>query len=53
MEFIDKPSFGHTKKRLPVLMVPFVMFAILLLAIWASKLYVSSVLDQPHAEEAH
>ena len=49
MEFIDDPQFGHTKFRLPVLLVPVVMFVILLLGIWASKLYVASVEENPPA----
>ena len=44
MEFIDDPQFGHKKNKLPVFMVPILMFAILLLGIFASKLYVDSVL---------
>ena len=50
MEFIDNPSFGHKKFKLPVVWVPIVMFAILLLGIIASKLYVDSVLSSDHSE---
>ena len=48
MEFIDDPQFGHKKNRLPIFLVPVVMFAVLILGIFVSKLYVDSVLDQPH-----
>ena len=44
MEFIDDPQFGHTKKKLPLFMVPVLMFVVLLLGIYASKLYVDAVL---------
>jgi hypothetical protein len=50
MEFIDKPEFGHTKLKLPVILVPVLMLVVLVLGIVASKIYVSSVLDQPHSE---
>ena len=50
MEFIDKPEFGHTKFKLPLFMVPVIMFVVLILGIIASKVYVHSVLDQPHSE---
>ena len=53
MEFIDDPKFGHSKFRLPVLLVPVLMFAVLILGIIASKIYVSIVLDKPHSEETH
>lgn len=53
MDFIDDPKFGHSKFRLPVLLVPVLMFVTLILGIIVSKIYVSSVLDQPHAEESH
>ena len=53
MDFIDDPKFGHSKFRLPVLLVPVLMFGTLILGIIASKIYVSSVLDQPHAEETN
>ena len=43
MEFIDKPTFGHTKFKLSVVLVPVIMFAVLIMGIVASKLYVSSV----------
>ena len=39
MEFIDKPTFGHTKFKLSVVLVPVIMFAVLILGIVASKLY--------------
>ncbi len=47
MKFIDDPQFGHTKYRLPVLLVPVIMFAVLLLGIYASKAYVASVVENP------
>ena len=50
MDFIDKPEIGHTKFKLPVFLVPVIMFAVLILGIIASKVYVHSVLDQPHTE---
>ena len=50
MEFIDDPQFGHKKNRLPIFLVPVVMFAVLILGIIVSKLYVDSVMDQPHGE---
>ncbi len=50
MEFIDKPEFGHTKFKLPLFMVPVIMFAILILGIVASKIYVDSVLEHPETE---
>ena len=53
MDFIDEPEFGHSKFKLPVLLVPVLMFGTLILGIIVSKIYVSSVLDQPHAEESH
>ena len=53
MDFIDEPKFGHSKFKLPVLLVPVLMFGTLILGIIASKIYVSSVLDQPHAEETN
>lgn len=49
MDFIDDPQFGHTKMRLPVILVPVLMFAVLLLGIWASKLYVAAVEENPPA----
>ena len=51
-EFIDNPQFGHTKNRLPIIFVPVVMFAVLLLGIIASKIYVDSVLYSDHSEES-
>mgnify|MGYP004366406607 FL=1 len=50
MEFIDKPTFGHTKFKLSVVLVPVIMFAVLILGIVASKLYVSSVVADSHSE---
>ena len=50
MEFIDDPKFGHTRNRLPIILVPVIMFGVLILGIIASKIYVSSVLDQPQEE---
>jgi len=53
MDFIDNPSFGHSKFKLPVFLVPVVMFAVLALGIWASKLYVAGVLDHHSHSESH
>ena len=53
MEFIDDPKFGHSKFKLPILLVPVLMFGVVILGIIASKIYISSVLDQPHSEESH
>ncbi len=50
-EFIDDPQIGHSRMRLPVILVPVVMFAVLLLGILASKAYVDSVLYSDHGEE--
>jgi len=50
MEFIDKPTFGHTKYKLPVILVPVIMFAVLILGIVASKIYVDNVMDDSHSE---
>jgi hypothetical protein len=50
-EFIDDPQFGHTKKKLPIILVPVVMFAVLLAGIVASKIYVDAVLYSDHGEE--
>jgi len=50
-DFIDDPKIGHTRMKLPVILVPFVMFAVLLLGIIASKIYVDSVLYSDHFEE--
>jgi len=50
-DFIDDPKFGHTRMKLPVLLVPVVMFGVLLLGIIASKIYVDSVLYSDHFEE--
>jgi len=51
-DFIDDPKIGHTRMKLPVILVPFVMFAVLLLGIIASKIYVDSVLYSDHSEES-
>jgi hypothetical protein len=51
-EFIDDPKFGHTKNKLPVILVPVVMFAVLLVGIIASKIYVDAVLYSDHTEES-
>ena len=53
MDFIDDPKFGHSKFKLPVIMVPILMFASVVLCIIATKIYVSSVLDAPNAEESN
>jgi hypothetical protein len=50
MEFIDKPVFGHTKFKLPVILVPVIMFAVLILGIVATKIYVSMTMDDSHSE---
>jgi hypothetical protein len=50
-EFIDDPQFGHTKNKLPVILVPVLMFAVLLAGIVASKIYVDAVLYSDHGEE--
>jgi len=50
MEFIDNPSFGHKKFKLPVVLVPVVMFLVLFLGILVSKVYVNSVLYSDHSE---
>jgi hypothetical protein len=51
-EFIDDPKFGHTKNKLPVILVPVVMFGVLLFGIIASKIYVDAVLYSDHSEES-
>ena len=51
MDFIDDPKFGHTKNRLPVMLVPVIMFACVVLGIIATKIYVKSVVDH-HSEES-
>ena len=53
MEFIDKPTFGHTKFKLSVVLVPVIMFAVLIMGIVASKLYVSSVVADSHSESQY
>ena len=50
-DFIDDPKFGHTKNKLPVLLVPVVMFALLLAGIVASKIYVDAVLYSDSGQE--
>ena len=50
MEFIDNPSFGHKKFKLPVVLVPVGMFLVLFLGILVSKVYVNSVLYSDHSE---
>ena len=45
MEFIDNPQFGHKYFKLPVFLVPFLMFLILFLVIYVSRVYVVSVLE--------
>ena len=45
MDFIDDPIIGHTKFRLPILLVPVIMFAVVILGIAASKLFIASVVD--------
>jgi len=51
LNFIDDPKIGHTRIKLPVILVPVVMFAVLLLGIIASKIYVDAVLYSDHSEE--
>ncbi len=51
MEFIDNPQLGHKYFKLPVFLVPVLMFLILFLGIYASKIYVDSVL-YPSDEES-
>jgi hypothetical protein len=51
MEFIDDTKFGHTQNRLPVMLVPVIMFACVVLGIIATKIYVKSVVDH-HSEES-
>ena len=50
-DFIDDPQIGHSKLKLPVILVPVVMFAVLLLGIIASKIYVDAVLYSDQEEE--
>ena len=38
MNFIDDPKFGHTKNRLPVMLVPVIMLASVVLGIIATKI---------------
>ena len=47
MDFIDDPKFGHTKNRLPVILVPVIMLATVVVGIIASKI-INSVLDHPY-----
>ena len=51
MDFIDDPKFGHTQNRLPVMLVPIIMLASVVLGIIATKIYVKSVVDH-HSEES-
>ena len=51
MEFIDDPKFGHSKFKLPIFLVPVLMFLALIIGIIASKIYVDSVLEKPETEE--
>ncbi|MEK9771976.1 MAG: hypothetical protein VW576_00285 [Opitutae bacterium] len=51
-DFIDDPKFGHTRMKLPVILVPVAMFAVLLVGIIASKVYVNSVLYSDHSQES-
>ena len=51
MDFIDDPKFGHTKNRLPVMLVSVIMLASVVLGIIATKIYVKSVVDL-HSEES-
>ncbi len=50
MDFIDNPSFGHTKFKLPLFLVPVIMFAVLFLGIVATKVYVYIVTGDSHSE---
>ena len=50
-DFIDDPKIGHSKLKLPFILVPVVMFGVLLVGIIASKVYVDAVLYSDHAEE--
>jgi hypothetical protein len=45
MDFIDDPKIGHTKFRLPMLLVPVIMFSVVILGIAASKLFIASVVN--------
>ena len=51
-DFIDDPKFGHTRMKLPVILVPVVMFGVLFLGIIASKVYVDAVLYSDNSEES-
>jgi len=51
-DFIDDPKFGHSRMRLPIILVPVVMFAVLLAGIVVSKIYVDAVLYSDHSEES-
>ena len=35
MDFIDEPKFGHTRNKLPIFLVPVIMFATLIIGIIA------------------
>ena len=50
MDFIDEPQFGHKHSKLPVVLVPLIMFLVLLLCIYASDVYVDNVLGDSHDE---
>ena len=52
MDFIDDPKCGHTKNRLPAILVPVIMLATVVVGIIASKIYINSVLDHPYEESA-
>ena len=51
-DFIDDPKIGHTRMKLPVILVPVVMFGVLFVGIIASKVYVDTVLYSDHSEES-
>ena len=51
MDFIDDPKFGHTKNRLPVMLVPLIMIFSVILGIIATKIYVKTVVDH-HKEKS-
>ncbi len=44
MEFIDNPQFGHKRNKLPIFLVPVLMFVVVIVGIIASKVYVDAVL---------
>ena len=51
MEFIDNPQFGHKKNKLPVFLVPVLMFVVVIVGIVASKIYVDAVLHPSDASD--